>query len=569
MESMDLSPVERALVEAVIAGHELACGGLDPARLAVSEDQRYLVRAEVIRDLLLGRYLEQSHPQGLRLARARIVGALDLDRLAPIIGLGLSQCAVDQPVTMRGARLPWLMLFSTHLPGIAANGVYVEGAVELVQTRIDADSDSGAVQIAGAYIGGVFDCNGSTFVNKSGPAFVADDLKVNGSLDLSGTRITSDCEFAAAQLTGALISGSLRGDLAVLVNKSGPALAADNLKVNGSMLLRHSRCLGNHILRSAVRLHGAHIGDNLEFDGTELSNDSGTALTANELQVDGATLFRNEFRAAGRGRPTMDLTAARIAGGLDFGNGRILSPDGLALDLASASVTGLCLPGDAICRSGLREDPQSWEDDGHLRLDSFTYSALDPRGADLDRWLLWLRSYTPAYATQPYQQLAAIYRASGNEAAARRVLIAQQDDLLARGELGGRWARAWHRLKGIAVGYGYQSWRALVGLVVVVLLAIVLGLAAGHLRAGTGHFEAAHTTATGRAGTACSIVEQVGLGLDLGLPAINTGLNNQCALDSTSVGGQILTGAAWLLQALGWALATLVVAGYTGLIRKI
>jgi hypothetical protein len=569
METKDLSPVERALVEAIIAGHELTCGGLDPGRLAVSEDERYLVRAEVIRDLLLGRYIEHSHPQGLRLARARIVGALDLDRLAPIVGLGLWHCAVDQPVTMRGARLPWLMLFSTHLPGIVANGMYVEGAVELVRTRIDADSDSGAVQIAGAYIGGVFDCNGSTFVNNSGPAFVADDLKVNGSLDLSGIQMTSDCESAAAQLTGGLISGSLRSDLAVLVNKSGPVLAADNLKVSGSMLLRHSRCLGNHILHGAFRLHGAHVGDNLEFDGTELTNDSGAALTASELQVDGVALFRNEFRAAGRGRPILDLTAARIGGGLDFGNGRILSPDGLALDLASACVTGLCLPGDAICRSGLREDPQSWAADGHLRLDSFTYSALDPRGADLDRWLLWLRSYTPAYATQPYQQLAAIHRASGNEAAARRVLIAQQDDLLARGELGGRWARAWHRLKGIAVGYGYQSWRALVGLVVVVLLAIALGLAAGHIRAGTGHFEAAHTAATGRPGTACSIVEQVGLGLDLGLPAINTGLNTRCALDSTSAAGQILTGTAWLLQALGWALATLVVAGYTGLIRKV
>jgi hypothetical protein len=124
-------------------------------------------------------------------------------------------------------------------------------------------------------------------------------------------------------------------------------------------------------------------------------------------------------------------------------------------------------------------------------------------------------------------------------------------------------------LKGSAVGYGYQSWRALVGLVVVMFLTIGLGLAAGHIPAGTGQFEAAHTAATGRPGTACSIVEQVGLGLDLGLPAINTGLNNQCALDSTSTAGQILTGVGWLLQALGWALATLVVAGYTGLIRRI
>lgn len=87
-----LSPVERALVEAVIAGRELVCGDLDPARLAVSDDERFLVRAEVIRDLLLGRYFEDSHPQGLRLARARIVGALDLDRLAPVVGLGLSLC---------------------------------------------------------------------------------------------------------------------------------------------------------------------------------------------------------------------------------------------------------------------------------------------------------------------------------------------------------------------------------------------------------------------------------------------------------------------------------------------
>src|SRR5205814_4364834 len=134
------------------------------------------------------------HPQGLRLGRARIVGPLDLDRLAPVMGLGLSLCVVDRPVTMLGARLPWLMLSGTNLPGIAANGMYVEGTVELIQTRIDADSDSGAVQIAGAYIGGVLDCNGSAFVNISGPAFVADDLKVNGSLDLSRIQMESDCE---------------------------------------------------------------------------------------------------------------------------------------------------------------------------------------------------------------------------------------------------------------------------------------------------------------------------------------------------------------------------------------
>jgi hypothetical protein len=189
-------------------------------------------------------------------------------------------------------------------------------------------------------------------------------------------------------------------------------------------------------------------------------------------------------------------------------------------------------------------------------------------GADLPQWLLRLRVYTPEYATQPYQQLAATYRAAGDEAAARRVLIAQQDDLLARGKLGGRAARMWHRLKRAIIGYGYQSWRAVLGLTAVVLLAIALGLVAGRIPTSKGHFVAAHTPATGHAGTACSTVEQVGLGLDLGLPIINTGALSRCDLDTASPAGQTLTATAWLLQGTAWALATLVVVGYTNLIRN-
>jgi hypothetical protein len=124
----------------------------------------------------------------------------------------------------------------------------------------------------------------------------------------------------------------------------------------------------------------------------------------------------------------LDLEGAKISGGLDFDDSRILSQDDLALNLASASAAWICLPGDAVCRSGAKDDPGSWKGDGHLQLNGFTCSALDPRGADLNRWLLWLHARTPAYATQPYQQLAAIYRAAGDEVAARRVLIAQQDD---------------------------------------------------------------------------------------------------------------------------------------------
>ena len=266
-----------------------------------------------------------------------------------------------------------------------------------------------------------------------------------------------------------------------LVNRSGPALAADSLKVTGPIFLRNSKCLGNHPTRGVVRLLGADTGRDLEFNGATLSNEAGAALIATGLRVNGTVSFRDNFHAAGCHQPTLDLAAAQVGGGLDFGNSRILGQDGMALNLASASVTWICLPGNAICRSGNRDDPGSWEGDGQLQLDGFTYAALDPRGADLNRWLLWLHSRTPAYAEQPYRQLATIYRSVGDEVSARKVLIAQQDDLLARGRLGGHWARAWHRLKKVTVGYGYQSWRALVGLIVIVILAIALGLAAGHI----------------------------------------------------------------------------------------
>ena len=568
MDKTCLRPIECDLVQAVIDGSELVCSNLDPASLAASDGERDIIRAEVIRDILLGRHVEDAGPRGLRLARARIVGRLDLDRLAPVMGLALSSCVLDHPVTMQGSHLPWLTLSGSHVPGVIANGLLVDSAAELTGILVDADSEFGAVQLGGAYIRGVLDCSGAILVNKSGPALVANDLKVDGMLDLSRSEVVSDCESGAVQLVAALVAGSFRGDHAVLVNRSGPALVTDTLKVVGPMLLRYSKCLGDHPVRGAVRLPHADI-TKLEFDGATLTNESGAALIATGLRADGILSFRDNFHAVGCRQPTLDLEGAKISGGLDFDNSRILSQDGLALNLISASAAWICLPGDAICRSGVKDDPGSWKGDGQLQLNGFTCSALDPRGADLNRWLLWLHAHTPAYAMQPYQQLAAIYRAAGDEVAARRVLIAQQDDLLARGKVGGRWARAWHRVKKVAVGYGYETWRALVGLIVIVILAIALGLTAGRIPAGEGRFEAAHTAATGHPGTSCSIIEQVGLGLDLGLPVINTRLSNNCSLNSTTITGQILTATSWLLQGLAWALATLVIAGYTGLIRKV
>lgn len=451
-----------------------------------------------------------------------------------------------------------------------ADGLQVGGQMSLRNFRAEGVSEGGAVRLSTAHIAGNLECDSAVLINKSGAALHADGLQVDGQVFLRNNFRAEDAsESGAVRLPGAHIGGSIDWSKAVLVNTSGPALYADRLQVGGQMFLRRLRAEGSSS-SGTIQLPGAHIGGGLNGEGSVFVNTSGPALYAEGLEVDDSVYLRNGFRATGRGtRATIQLASAHIGHLLDFQDSRMLNPDRLALDMRSSSVSVLRLPGNALCRSGEQADQHSWKSDGQLDIDGFTYSTLAPGAADVARWLLWLRCYTPGYATQPYQQLAALHRAAGDEAAARRVLIAQQNDLLARGQLGGRRARLWHQLKRITVGYGYESWRALVGLAIVMVFAVGFGLLAGHIPNGAGRYVATRTLATSRPETSCSTIEQVGLGLNLGLPALNTGIASRCHLDTASGIGQAFAVFAWLLQATAWAFATLGVVGYTGLIRKI
>ncbi len=153
-----------------------------------------------------------------------------------------------------------------------------------------------------------------------------------------------------------------------------------------------------------------------------------------------------------------------------------------------------------------------------------------------------------------------VHRAAGHERDARRVLVAQQRDLRRRGDLGGPLRRALHATGGVLIGYGYRPWRALAFLLAVLGLATALVLSA----------DANHLTAHPRAvgGDPCTLVENVGLGADIAIPLLGTGGKQRCELTTATTAGQWHLGAAYVLQVLGWAFATLFVAGYTGLVRK-
>jgi hypothetical protein len=446
--------------------------------------------------------------------------------------------------------------------------------------------DLGAVRLVGAHIGGQFVCDGAaTLRNHSGPALVADSLQVGQGMFLrGGFTATGSGDLGAVRLAGAHIGGQLGCDGATLRNDDGPALHAHGLQVGQGMLLRGgSTATGSGDL-GAVRLVSAHIGGSLECDGATLRNDDGPALSGDGLQVGQAIFLRDGFTATGSGDlgavrlvsahigADLDCTGAALrndsgpallAHGLQVGLGMFLrdgftaTGDGThgAVDLTNTRVGGTLVFDQA--RLEHATDPH-----GRLAADGLTYAGV-PKGISGRDWLNLLRHGTHSYAAQPYQQLAAGYRALGDERQARQILMTQRDDELTRTDT--RWPeRLWGRITKVTLGYGYQPWRALLFLAAGVALSCVLAVVLGS------HGALTQSGKTATPGRACTVIQQVSVGLDLNLPVGTSLARVDCELtkDSASATAAWLTAAGWVLRLLAWVFAALFIAGFTSAVRK-
>jgi len=113
-------------------------------------------------------------------------------------------------------------------------------------------------------------------------------------------------------------------------------------------------------------------------------------------------------------------------------------------------------------------------------------------------------------------------------------------------------------MTGLTLGYGYQPWRALLALLAITAVAVALAISLGSHGA---------LARPGTAAVSCTATEQVGIGLDLGLPPGEDrspgSLQHDLWHDRPSP-----EAAGWTLQVLAWTFATLFVAGLTGAVRK-
>jgi hypothetical protein len=375
---------------------------------------------------------------------------------------------------------------------------------DILRGRLAPDPDPRGLRLRGARIAGRLDLEKLT----TGIGMELTDCLLGEGLDVR------DATLPALALNGCRLD-----------HPSQPPLDANRLTVT---VLDLSRAVITADCKTgAVRLRGAHLSRLYCID-TTIRNDAGAALNAGGLQVDQDVYLRGGFEAIGAGSGvTLDLSHVRIGGVLEF----------------------------APARLEHTADPQA-----RLALDGLTYTGLPARISSHD-WLRLLREATPSYAAQPYQQLAAAHRAAGHDGEARKVLMAQRQAQIDRSALTGRGERAWARLTGVTLGYGYQPWRALLGLVAIAMTAVILALTLG------AHGGVARTDPESPAATRCSAVERVGVGLDLSVPLSKIGARDHC--DTTaSATGQVLSVAGWGLQLLAGAFATLFVAGFTSAVRK-
>ena len=314
-----------------------------------------------------------------------------------------------------------------------------EHAVDLRRARITGElkctkgfRTSGACNLAGAHVGGRVSFPGASLQpvddTEGQVAFTADGAQMDSDLSLEGFSCRGRIRLRNARIGGGLT---------VKQNEGGDhcTLAAEGLSVARDVTLD---------MVGRVDLNGADITGDLTLHAKRLKgDDSGAAADLSAVTADVLTLI---------GRPTSGF-----------------------LDLTRASV------------SLLRDSPQDWPDGSLIVLEGFEYRDIttsgDRKNHDAYR-LQWLKTGTQwtrgaegqyedvGFTPQPYQQLAAYYRNSGDDNQARRVLHRMYSR---RTTSLHNWhqpvIKLWNIAQNIFVGYGYAPGLAFAWLVAFALVA--------------------------------------------------------------------------------------------------
>ncbi|MFF4310193.1 oxidoreductase [Streptomyces sp. 900105755] len=400
------------------------------------------------------------------------------------------------------------------------------------------------------------------FVNCAAPRLEAARLHTEGDLHLPRCRF-----LGGVRLTDAHIGTDLLLNQAVVYrDRSGRSIAADGMTVGQDLTAELLETHGELSLRSAK------VGVSLSLRGARLRNPDGRfALNAPQLTV-GRTLY---LTPAGVGGPWQSGTTpargtriqrfecqggvrlddGRFGDAVDLERARLTFTDDQELSLRRVQAPELRFLGEEpqrgrVVLSGARvvnlvDRATSWPGPGRLHMGGFGYENLVPQGPfPLTRRLDWVAAATAEYNPEPYERLATVLRAAGEDEDAREVLLAKQRR---RRETLPPAAKLWGFAQDLTVAYGYRPGRAAVWMAVLWAAGTLAFAHAPHPPMNSGGHPA---------------WDPALFVLDLLLPVIDLGQVGQWRL----TGGWQWAAAAMIL--LGWILATTVAAGATRLLRR-
>ncbi|MGH8896860.1 MAG: hypothetical protein ACRDZ4_07525 [Egibacteraceae bacterium] len=483
VEISEITDAERIVLEKAALGEEVDLSGgeaaIDASRGGQWGEGRE-IRTSFLHALCTGRnrgFLPQHdgealdrawtvHTRGIQVRGAKITGCLDLSFAEFAHPLILRSCFFDgdDPLNFEQSRLPALALSGSHVPGIFADGLQTRGDVRLD----DGFTAQRGVRLINAEIGGDLRCSSGTFVNVGGIALSAEGMEVAGIACLNGGfKADGEVRLLDARLGGLDCTGG------TFINVGGIALKANRIKVAGFVFLN-----GGFKADGEVRLVDARLGG-LACGGGTFVNPEGIALSAERAVIAGSVRLNERFKGEG----AVCLRGAEIGSSLRCSDGTFGGQDdafdGERLRVAGAfvwkpSTRPIGRVNLADARVGeLRDGAPSWpQAETAAVLDGFIYDSFEEAGTAKYR-LGWVRRYYSGdlYVPQPYEQLAAYFRRAGRDADARTVAIGKEH---ARRASLSWWRRPCHWLFGLAVGYGYRLWRALIPLVLLVAVGTAL-----------------------------------------------------------------------------------------------
>jgi hypothetical protein len=553
------------------------------------------------------------------------IGRRDLGRHS---ALDLKFARIDGVLNLSGSTVT-----TTSLPALDARNARITGDVLLrYQASAQphyrtAEDGEGTISFVFARIGGSVILHGVRVANDRGPAFNISSADVNGDLNfahacsLSGTSGTG-----VLQIVGTEINGQLDLGNSTVTNDIGPALNIRGAIITDDLSMKEGFTATGTTDRGVVRLLQAEIGGRVWIRGATIRNDSdqaGSALNCEDIHVKRSFTIQNyggqQCVLAGIGdSSTIRLSGAAIDGQLAVADVDISNPSGPvftasqahissglllrsltvsaegtrgAIRLAGTRVDGMLSVDYALIDQAISSDKDKWDVDGLTYTgypDVATWntthgsavsvvvpklSRAEPNPSkSFSRWLALLASGTTEYAAQPYQHMAAIAHAAGHDDEARRALKEQRRAQENRGRLSPL-SKYWSKFYGFSVGYGYESWRPLVGLAanVVIALVLVFLLVPGSIQptpmtAVDFNNQVVISPVSAKSPGVCEAGDRLLLSLDIALPLVRLYGDSDCQVEAEPP--PLVTFGFVIVQLIGWAAATLFVAGFAGVIRR-